>query len=475
MAGRPCGSSSSLADTLLESTERALTNPPCHRPTNRRHEALSAALILFLILPAAAFAAHTARSGSRLPLAPLDAGPPSSIQPTGTTAAMDDPACAGGCIVRVGTGARLPMLWRRDIFAYAVADAASVNSLRAGGDGVTIVRSGGDTTSLYAISAVPPGRETLIDAVGTTLDRVGDVRLVSAIKLPLHIGDLSAAGMQVDKIPPSCPSRGAPTDFSLSQTLGEIVAIGTSQDTPLGDREYDGPGTVMAASYLYCRFAALGLAVHYEAFTDGVGHQQINVVALSPHSVFGAETTLVTAHYDSISPAKQSAPGADDNASGLAALLDIASRNARSGFRDPIGFVAFAAEEPGLLGSRAFTTRLAQGAVDLRAVINLDAIGIRDGGTVFVQGNGASRGIYRQLVALSTDNYTLTWMADSGYLSGDDEYFRREGYVAVMVTTHPYGTEPVHHTDRDRLENLDLTQVADITDLVWRCIGLQTS
>ncbi|MDQ6906851.1 MAG: M20/M25/M40 family metallo-hydrolase [Chloroflexota bacterium] len=448
-----------------------MTNPPRHRPTNRRHEALSAALILFLILPAAAFAGHTARSGPRLP---LDAGPPSSAQSTGTTAATDDPACAGGCIVRVGAGVRIAMLWRRDTTVYAVADAASVNSLRASGDGVTIVRSGGDTTSLYAISAVPPGKEALIDAAGTTLDRVGDVRLVSASKLPLHIGDLSAAGMQVDKIPPSCPSSGVFTDFSLSQTLGEIVAIGTSQDTPLGDREYDSPGTVMAAAYLYCRFTALGLAVHYEAFTDGVGHQQINVVALSPHSAFGADTTLVTAHYDSISPAKQSAPGADDNASGLAAMLDIASRNVRSGFRDPIGFVAFAAEEPGLLGSRAFTTHLAQAAVGLKAVINLDAIGIRDEGTIFVQGNGASRGIYRQLVALSTDNYTLTWMADSGYLSGDDEYFRREGYVAVMVTTHPYGTEPVHHTDRDRLENLDLTQVADITNIVWQWIGSET-
>ena len=451
-----------------------MTNRPRHRPTNRRYEALSAALILFLIVPAAAFAVHTARGGSRLPLAPLDAGPPSSAQPTGTTAATDDPACASGCIVRVDAGARIPTLWRHDTIAYAIADVASVNRLRADGDDVTIVWTGGDTTSLYAISAAPSGREALIDAAGTTLDRVGDVRLVAATKLPLHIADLAAAGMQVEKIPPSCPASGASAAFSLSQTLSEIVGIGTSLDTPLGDREYDGPGTVMAAAYLYCRFASLGLAVYYETFNDDEGHQQVNVVAQSPNSAFGADTTLVTAHYDTISPGKQSAPGADDNASGLAAMLDIASRDAQSGFRDPIGFVAFAAEEPGLLGSRAFTARLAQAAVKLKAVLNLDAIGIPNAGKIIINGDGASRPLYTQLVNFSSDSYSLTWMADTGYLNGDDEYFRREGYVAIMVTTHPYGTEPVHHTDRDRIENLDLSQIADITNLVWRWIGSQT-
>lgn len=441
---------------------------------NRRFVLFSAALILLAIPPAATFGVRAMRDepqATAVPSAPLLAP---AAQRADATAALD-PACASGCLVRVSASVQTPMLWHRGDLAYAVADGAAVNRLRASGDDVTIVGAGGDTTSLYAVSAASAGSEALIDAVGTVEDRVGDVRLVMANTLPLHIGDLSAAGIQVEKVPPSCPSSGALPDFSLSQTLNEIVGLGIGQDTPLGDREYDGPGTVMAAAYLYCRFASLGFAVHFEQFMDGQGHQQNNVVAQSPNGKFGADTTLVTAHYDSISPAKQSAPGADDNGSGLAAMLDIASRNARAGFRAPLGFVAFAAEEPGLLGSRAFTTRLARDAVPLKAVINLDAIGIRDGGNVVVQGNGASRGLYRQLVDLSTDAYTLVWMADSGYLSGDDEYFRREGYVAVMVTTHPYGTEPVHHTDRDRLENLDLTQIADITDLVWRCIGSHTS
>ncbi len=451
-----------------------MTNQLRRPPMSQRAVLLSVALILLVIPPAATFAVRALRDEPRPPPAPSAPPLARGAQQTDATEALD-PACASGCIVRVSASAQIPLLWRRGDLAYAVADGASVNRLRASGGDVTIVRSGGDTTPLYAISAVPSGREALIDAVGTIEDRVGDVRLVAANKLPPHIGALSAAGIQVEKVPPSCPSSGALPDFSLSRTLNEIVGLGIAQDTPLGDRQYDGPGTVMAAAYLYCRFASLGLAVHYEDLTDGQGHQQLNVVAQSPDRSLGADTTLVTAHYDSISPAKQSAPGADDNASGVAAMLDIANRNAQTGFRIPLGFVAFAAEEPGLLGSRAFTTRLAHAGIKLKAVINLDAIGIRAADRVFVQGDGASRGIYRQLVALSTDDYWLAWMADSGYLSGDDEYFRREGYVAVMVTTHPYGTEPLHHTDRDRVENLDLNQITDITDLVWRWIGSQTA
>jgi len=451
-----------------------LTNRPRHRPMKRRYNMFGAALTLLLIVPAAALAVHATRADSEPSLVFPDARLPSPAQLANSTAA-DDPACRSACIIRVSASMQMPMLWRHGDIAYAVADAALVNRLRASGGEATIVRPGsGDTTALYAISAVSAGSETLIEAIGTILDRVGDVRLVEATKLPLHASDLSAAGMQVEKVPPSCPPLGTPPPFSLSQTLTEIVAIGTSQDTPLGDREYDGPGTVMAAAYLYCRFASLGFAVDYEAFTDGQEHQQINVVAHSPSGPFGADTTLVTAHYDSISPAKQSAPGADDNASGLAAMLAIASRDAQGGFRVPLGFVAFAAEEPGLLGSRAFTTRLAQAAVDLKAVINLDSIGIPNAGKIIINGDGASRPVYTQLVSLSTDSYTLTWMGDTGYLNGDDEYFRREGYIAIMVTTHPFGTEPLHHTDRDRIENLDLNQIADITALVWRWIGSQT-
>jgi len=72
-----------------------------------------------------------------------------------------------------------------------------------------------------------------------------------------------------------------------------------------------------------------------------------NVVALPRGS---GPLTLVAAHYDSV----PGCPGADDNASGLAALLECAKDLARQPSAEHVGFVAFNAEEDGLLGSRDF-------------------------------------------------------------------------------------------------------------------------
>lgn len=85
-----------------------------------------------------------------------------------------------------------------------------------------------------------------------------------------------------------------------------------------------------------------------------------NVVAL-PRGASGP-LTLVCAHFDSVA----GTPGADDNASGVAAML-AAARTLASIGRDDVGFVAFNAEEDGLLGSRDFVAR------------GLDALGIEAG------------------------------------------------------------------------------------------------
>jgi Zn-dependent M28 family amino/carboxypeptidase len=234
----------------------------------------------------------------------------------------------------------------------------------------------------------------------------------------------------------------------------------------LGDREFDDQGTVMAAEYLYRRYTQLGFKVHYADFTGPDGSHQLNVVADPPASASTPQALMITGHYDSISPPGQVAPGADDNASGIASMLELAARSAKASFTPAITFVAFAAEEPGLYGSASYTQQIAARGVKLKAVINLDAVGIDNKGIVYVNGNSDSRSIYKDLVALSSDAYWLEWMSSNYFLS-DDEHFRRAGYPAVMVTTHPWGTEPRHHTPQDTVQNLDMGMIKDLTDMVW--------
>ena len=97
-----------------------------------------------------------------------------------------------------------------------------------------------------------------------------------------------------------------------------------------------------------------------------------NVVAL-PMRRAGKPVTLVAAHYDSV----PDCPGADDNASGLAVMLECA-RVLREAADQPIGFVAFNAEEDGLLGSREFLNDgLAELGVEGRVAHVLEMVGFR--------------------------------------------------------------------------------------------------
>jgi len=90
------------------------------------------------------------------------------------------------------------------------------------------------------------------------------------------------------------------------------------------------------------------------------GRPQSNVVAVIPGT--GSQTLTLGAHYDS-RPFSGTSPGAEDNGSGLAALLSVARAYASQGIRPEktVYFVGFAGEEPGLLGSDFFAEQLKAG------------------------------------------------------------------------------------------------------------------
>jgi len=115
--------------------------------------------------------------------------------------------------------------------------------------------------------------------------------------------------------------------------------------------------------YLQKEFSALGIKTCLHPF-DYQGHTLKNVVAVVPGARSGSETVTLGAHYDS-RPFSGSAPGAEDNGSGVAALLTLAQAFARTKIvpAKTTYFVAFAGEEPGLLGSSAFVSALKQGTL----------------------------------------------------------------------------------------------------------------
>ncbi len=106
---------------------------------------------------------------------------------------------------------------------------------------------------------------------------------------------------------------------------------------------------------------------------------QHNVVATLQGTEAGAGVIIVAGHYDSVAYDADSslfAPGADDNGTGIAAMLEIARIMSQTPHRATIIFVAFSAEEVGRLGSLRFIDEYLKAYdIDVRAVLTLDTIG----------------------------------------------------------------------------------------------------
>jgi hypothetical protein len=112
---------------------------------------------------------------------------------------------------------------------------------------------------------------------------------------------------------------------------------------------------------------------------NGLPTIQQNVVATLPGSDPSAGVVVVGAHYDSrtvdINDAVSRAPGADDNATGVAALLEMARLLADTTPRATVVFVAFSAEEVGTVGSRHYVEAARHRGDDLREMMVLDIVG----------------------------------------------------------------------------------------------------
>ena len=131
-----------------------------------------------------------------------------------------------------------------------------------------------------------------------------------------------------------------------------------------------------AAQYLYNEYAVLGLSVTYDPFVYN-SKPMTNVVAELPGvGTDSKHIYIICAHYDSRSDIPYHiAPGADDNASGSAAVLEAARILSQQQFPRTLRFIHFAGEEQGLIGSAHYVVEAFQRGDLIDGVINLDMIG----------------------------------------------------------------------------------------------------
>jgi hypothetical protein len=344
--------------------------------------------------------------------------------------------------------------------------------------------------SAFGLAATPSGPLFLVRAPGalpltpglTVHARRGDTSIVTADAAALVA--LQRAGALVVPLEPSPPATAdapsAPVAVvrspliqslvaavawdGLQQKIGDLQAIGTRYSySPLVDT---------AADDLAARFADLGLAIEFHTFQVS-GHTMRNVVATQVGVVRPDSIVVVCAHYDCTSEDPyRLAPGADDNASGTAAVLTAAELLAAVPCRYTIKYICFAGEEQGLRGSQAWVQWAAQHDLAILAALNFDMIGWWVPGVDFdveIESNQASVWLADVVVA-AAETYTampFQLHVDDGAWWGDHASFWQYGYAALNhEEAWDWGDpdfNPHYHSTGDLLAYVDPAYTVGIT------------
>jgi hypothetical protein len=260
---------------------------------------------------------------------------------------------------------------------------------------------------------------------------------------------------------------------ALSQFIGSLsgewpVDIGGEPLTLLTRNSFSGEPIQKSSEYLYDYYQDTGLPVAYQDFSLGEIALR-NVIAGMDGSLFPDEISLITAHYDN-APSGPLAPGADDNASGTAAVMLAAGILSQYNFGCTIKFVNFSGEEQGLVGSKESARQSFCGRESIRSVLNLDMIGWNTPGSPAmmdllvnqtVPGSHDLALLYQDVI--ETYSLDLTPEIIFSSLSGSDHAsYWAYGFPSILAIEDLSDFNPNYHKTSDQLEFLDLTYMAEI-------------
>ncbi|MEM0343200.1 MAG: M20/M25/M40 family metallo-hydrolase [Thermoplasmata archaeon] len=248
-----------------------------------------------------------------------------------------------------------------------------------------------------------------------------------------------------------------------------------------GSRAFYVNSSLDAAMYIRDRFAGIGLWVTLQYFeVDGCSVP--NVIGVKNGTGGASEMYLFGAHYDSLNKDAENktvgesllAPGADDDASGIAAVIEIATLTKDFVLEHTLKFVAFGAEESGLNGSRAYVAaQRAAGAVYGDTVI-LDMIGYRNGTAnkvmLFTDHPDEAFPVkIRQVVTDFEIDLSIDLVGRADYAFSDQYSFWQHGYPTTAILEEFEGTKPVnpyYHTEYDISEHLCPEQMVAVSQAV---------
>ncbi|MFQ6673053.1 MAG: M20/M25/M40 family metallo-hydrolase [Candidatus Tectimicrobiota bacterium] len=321
------------------------------------------------------------------------------------------------------------------------------------------------------------------------MQRTGPLLLATAVAALVSLAGLTAARAQESPMTTSEQTRA--TIAAHGRTIVEHLA-GT-----IGPRSLALPASLeRAALYIEERFGELGYAVERQPYEAPGGRPVRNLIIEKAGQDRSKEIILVGAHYDTV----PLTPGADDNASGVAGLLELARLLKAYENHRTIRLVAFTCEEPPYfqsrwMGSRVYAREARRRGDNIIAMISLEMIGFFDESIsqtfpfplmsyfypntadfIGVVGNLSSRGLVTQVREamrrggdIGVESITTISLVP-GVNFSDHDSFWREGYQAVMVTDTAFYRSQHYHSPTDTPETLNYEAFAEVVKGLYQAV-----
>ena len=283
-------------------------------------------------------------------------------------------------------------------------------------------------------------------------------------------------------------------EYKIENKIQEDVAF--LSDDKLEGRATGTDGEKAAATYIAKRFKSLGLKEkgtngYFQDFTfkpKTQPHAEVKYTSINSDSTItgrnivgfmdnkAERTVVIGAHYDhlgygnegSLYREKEKAihNGADDNASGVALMLNIASRLKETNTGNNYLFMAFSGEEMGLLGSNYFAKNPTISTEEINFMINMDMVGrLKADSTLAVYGVGTSP-IFKQVISSSNNSFKII-ENESGVGPSDHTSF----YLVDIPVLHFFtGQHEDYHKPSDDAEKLNYEGMDKISDYIFDII-----
>lgn len=288
---------------------------------------------------------------------------------------------------------------------------------------------------------------------------------------------------------------GCAKEYQVENKIKEDVAF--LADDKLEGRETGTEGERKAADYIAQRFKSLGLDGkgtdgYFQDFTfkpKSDPHSEVQFTEMNSDSTVtgrnilgfldnkATKTVVIGAHYDHLGYGGEGSlyrddnnsihNGADDNASGVAIMLNLASRLKENNQNNNYLFMAFSGEEMGLLGSNYFVKNSTIDVEDLNYMLNMDMVGrLKADSTLAVYGTGTSP-MFKQTVTANNDNFKIV-EHESGVGPSDHTSF----YLTDIPVLHFFtGQHEDYHKPGDDSEKLNYNGMEMISDYIFNIIS----